>query len=442
MLLEVLPAAELVPPPTLVPARILRPVPTTIDQAGTILTAPPRIAQNDLNGARRWGMSRGAAILLFGFAIAFGTYVSITQRDVALVKWRKVLYHNEAPALPPGIGNNLPGPPTSVPLVALVEREIENTRAEDARDAQLAQNDLTKESAAASQKPAVAAVQKPRVAAAAVPAPVASPPHSVKPKAPVVASVAPPSREHANDPRVAEAVVSKPVEKTIPKPPDKPLVVTTAKPAAPPVAPPVVAAAKPAAPPAGPPIAKAEAPQPQPRPSVATEPSVDAIQRAAQACDKEDGTGCIHRQLTKPENLDRIEKAEQTAVLNASSAEPKAPVRERVTRGTVRAAAPASAAALHAAAPASAPTLRAAAPTAAPALHAAPPAAASAPSAAPTLFDAARKVVGPESAASAVRESAVGPAGESPSPKAAPAAVPPQRFAALTEDINRLYRGH
>src|SRR5579863_4835554 len=269
VLLEVLPAAELVPPPTLLPARILRPNPTTIDQAGTMLTAPPRLAQNDLNGARRWGMSRGAAILLFGFAIAFGTYVSITQRDVALVKWRKVLYHNESPALPPGIGNNLPAPPTAVPLVALVEREIENTRAEDARDAQIAQNDLTKESPAAARKPAAVAVQKP----AAAPAPVASPPHSTKPKAPVVVSVAP-SREHANEPRDAETVVSKPVEKTLPKAPDKPQVVTAAKPAARPVV-------------------KAEATQAQPRPSVPAEQRGDAIQRAAQACDKQDGTGCI-----------------------------------------------------------------------------------------------------------------------------------------------------
>jgi hypothetical protein len=424
VLLEVLPAAERVPPPTLLPARILRPNPTTIDQAGTILTAPPRPAQNDLNGARRWGMSRGAAILLFGFAIAFGTYVSITERDVALVKWQKVLYHNESPALPPVIGNSLPAPPTSVPLVALIEREIENSRAEDARDAQLAQNDLTKDSSssAAAQKPAAAAVQKP----AAAPAPVAAPPHAVKPKAPVVASVAP-SREPASEPRKVETAISTPVEKTLPKPPapDKPLVVTTAKPAAAPAAAstasPVVKAEAPPAPPA----------QPQPRPSMATEQRGDAIQRAAQACDKQDGTGCIRRQLTKTENIDRVEKAEQTAVLEASSAEPKAPMRERLTREPARAAAPASAPTLHAAVPASA---------AAPTLHAVAPAAVS--SAAPTLFDAARKAVAPEPPAPPVRESAAGPAGEPPPPKAAPVAAPPQRIAALSEDVLRLYRGH
>ncbi|QCP47715.1 hypothetical protein FAZ95_00080 [Trinickia violacea] len=353
-------------------------------------------------------MSRGAAILLFGFAIAFGTYVSITERDVALVKWRKVLYHNESPALPPGIGNNLPAPPTSVPLVALVEREIENSRAEDAKDAQIVQNDLTKESPAATPKPAAAPVQKP--AAAAPPA--VSPPRSTKPKAPVVASVVP-SREQANEPRNVETAVSKPVEKSIPKPPDKPLVVTAAKPAVPP-----------AAPPAAPPVVKADAPQAQPHPSVTTEQRGDAIQRAAQACDKQDGTGCIRRQLTKTENIDRVEKAEQTAVLETSRAEPKAPVRERLTREPVRAAAPASAPTLHAAAPAAAPA----------------PVPASA--AAPTLFDAARKALAPESAASPVRESVASPAGESPPPKAASAPASPQRFAALAEDVNRLYRGH
>jgi hypothetical protein len=408
VLLEVLPAAERVLPPALVPARILRPNPKTIDQAGNILTAPPRLAQNDLNGARRWGVSRGAAILLFGFAIAFGTYVSITERDVALVKWQKVLYHNESPVLPPGIGNNLPAPPTSVPLVALIEREIENSKAEDARDAQLAQNDLTKASQPAAQKPAAVAAQKPTPAVA----PVAAPPRAAKPKAPVVASAAP-SREPVSEPRKAETVVSKPVDKTIPKPPDKSLVVAAATPAPPPVAP----------------VVKADAPQAQPRPTVATEQRGDAIQRAAQACDKQDGTGCIRRQLTETGNIDRVEKAEQTAVLETSSAEPKAPVRERPKREPVRAAAPASAPALRAAAAASA---------AAPAPHAAAPAS----SPAPTLFDAARKVVAPEAAASQVRESAAGPAGEAAPPKVAPAAAPPQRIAALSEDVIRLYRGH
>ncbi|WP_207002492.1 hypothetical protein [Trinickia mobilis] len=373
VLLEVLPAAELVPPPALLPARILRPRPTTIDQTGTILTAPPRLAPGDLNGARRWGMSRGAAILLFGFAIAFGTYVSITQRDVALVKWQKVLYRNEPGALPAGIANNLPPPPTSVPLVALLEREIEKSRAEDAKDEQIVQNELTKANAAAAKKGA----------AATAPAAPVAPPHPAKPKAAAVASAAP-ARERASEPRKTETVVQKPADKPIQKPAEKPVVAAVERTA-------------------GPAVEKTEAPKAQQRATIASQPGGDAIQRAAQACDKQDSAGCIRRQLVRTEGIDRVDKSEQSGAIEAGGAEPKAAARERLTREPVRPVATAIA---------------------------------------PTPVAAARKVATPDLAASVVRGSAAGPAGESPQAKAPLAPVQRLAATAATEDFNRLYRGH
>jgi hypothetical protein len=380
VLLEVLPAAEIVPPPTLLPARILRPKPTTLDQAGNILSAPPRLAQNDLNGARRWGMSRGAAILLFGFAIAFGTYVSITQRDVALVKWQKVLFHNEPSTMPAGSASNQPQR-SSVPLVALLEREIEKSRAEDARDEQLAQNDLNKANAAKSAAPAPAAA-----------APV-TPARQAKPKAAASVASAAQNREHVSEPRKTETVVQKAPDKPVQKPMEKPADKPTDKPA---VATTVDRTPVPAAP------DKTEAPKPQPRANVASEQRGDAIQRAAQACDKQDSSGCIRRQLAKTENIDRIQKSsEQSATADAGNTETKTVPRERVTREPVRATAA---------------------------------------TVAPTPFEGARKPATPEAPASVVRETAAAPSSD-----AAPAKTPPapvQRLAAVTEDIARLYRGH
>src|ERR1700687_1207863 len=42
-----------------------------------------RRSVGDLNGARQWGLSRGGALILFGFAVAFGSYVSVPEDGAA-----------------------------------------------------------------------------------------------------------------------------------------------------------------------------------------------------------------------------------------------------------------------------------------------------------------------------------------------------------------------
>jgi hypothetical protein len=225
-LLDALPVAELVPPPTLVPARILRAPITPIapmDDAGTIVTAPTRIQPLDLNGARRWGMSRGAAILLFGFAAAFGGYVAITQRDVAQVRWQRILNPSAPRTLPSGIGSSVP-PPSPIPFIAMLEREIDRSRAEDAQDEQTVQKELANGSQAAAKKPEIAS-------AAAAPVPTPTPAHSPKPKAVALASVAP-GREHAAEPRGADKVVDKKTETLAARTPDQTADKLVEKPAA------------------------------------------------------------------------------------------------------------------------------------------------------------------------------------------------------------------
>ncbi|TKC89201.1 zinc ribbon domain-containing protein [Trinickia terrae] len=393
VLLEVLPAAERVPPPALLPARILTPDPRAIAQARTVLAARRRARPADLNGARRWGMSRSAAILLFGFAIAFGTYVSITERDVALVKWQKVLFHNEPGPLPAGIGNNLPAPPSPVPLVALMEREIAKSRAEDAKDAQIVRNDEAKASEAQ------AAAKKSQ----AVPAPVAAA-HPPKAKAAAVASAAPSREQRVSEPRKAETAppktVTATVAKAVQKPVEKPAVVAVEKP-------PVVTTEKPASAALEKTAETAPMPTPTPTPRAPRQANAangqrgDAIQRAAQACNKENSTGCIHRQLAKTESIDRVEKSDQSGVAEAVNAEPKTAPRERLTREPVRTAA------------------------------------ASAITAAPV--EVVRKAPPPDAAPVAMREASGSAVVEPAPPKSAPSVA--QRFA-VSEEINRLYRGH
>ncbi|ACC75432.1 hypothetical protein PPMP20_03135 [Paraburkholderia phymatum] len=49
----------------------------------------------DKTGAPDWSLSAGVAIVLFGFAIAFGTYVTLTAREAAQTQLRRFAKHEE-----------------------------------------------------------------------------------------------------------------------------------------------------------------------------------------------------------------------------------------------------------------------------------------------------------------------------------------------------------
>lgn len=80
------------------------------DAADTLPTYPPlfrrirprqrRIAAPTSVGTPDWKLSTGAAVVLLGFAIAFGTYITLTQRDAMQSRLRRIVTENELRAMP------------------------------------------------------------------------------------------------------------------------------------------------------------------------------------------------------------------------------------------------------------------------------------------------------------------------------------------------------
>ncbi|RKP45579.1 hypothetical protein [Trinickia fusca] len=103
---------------------------------------PRHFTQADPNGARRWGLSRGTAFMLFGFVLAFGTYIAIAEHENAQVKWRAVggSVAKRAPSDTTNTAVAPPNPATSDALVALLAQQIASVRDEDAADAERLRN--------------------------------------------------------------------------------------------------------------------------------------------------------------------------------------------------------------------------------------------------------------------------------------------------------------
>ncbi|WP_109482578.1 hypothetical protein [Paraburkholderia sp. C35] len=91
------------------------------------LAAPPTV------GAPDWRLSTGAAVVLIGFAIAFGTYITLTQRDAMQSRLRRIVSQNELRATP---HNDRPTIAERTQELARTLREqIETLRSRDATDA-------------------------------------------------------------------------------------------------------------------------------------------------------------------------------------------------------------------------------------------------------------------------------------------------------------------
>jgi hypothetical protein len=92
------------------------------------------------------------AVILFGFAIGFGTYVAMSEHDSAKARWRSVetarhIDEAHAGSAPDGEHDEAKGSPASTltspstnPLVALLKQQIDSARMDDATDAAHAKN--------------------------------------------------------------------------------------------------------------------------------------------------------------------------------------------------------------------------------------------------------------------------------------------------------------
>ncbi|MBN3767903.1 hypothetical protein [Burkholderia sp. Ac-20365] len=91
-----------------------------------------RLATPASVGTPDWKLSTGAAVVLLGFAIAFGTYITLTQRDAMQSRLRRIVTQNELRAMPrqerPTIADR------TQELARSLRNQIETLRGRDAAD--------------------------------------------------------------------------------------------------------------------------------------------------------------------------------------------------------------------------------------------------------------------------------------------------------------------
>ena len=108
------------------------PLPTYPPLFRRIRPRPHRIAAPTSVGTPDWKLSTGAAVVLLGFAIAFGTYITLTQRDAMQSRLRRIVTQNELRAMPrhdrPTIADR------TQELARSLREQIEALRSRDATD--------------------------------------------------------------------------------------------------------------------------------------------------------------------------------------------------------------------------------------------------------------------------------------------------------------------
>ena len=108
------------------------PLPTYPPLFRRIRPRPRRIAAPASVGTPDWKLSTGAAVVLLSFAIAFGTYITLTQRYAMQGRLRRIVTQNELRAMPrhdrPTIADR------TQELTRALREQIEALRSRDATD--------------------------------------------------------------------------------------------------------------------------------------------------------------------------------------------------------------------------------------------------------------------------------------------------------------------
>ncbi|HWT38884.1 MAG TPA: hypothetical protein VN289_21530, partial [Paraburkholderia sp.] len=81
-----------------------------------IRSKPGQIKQVNETGAPDWSLSAGVAIVLFGFAIAFGTYATLTEREAVQSQLHRFAKHEEPR---PAVQHERPSP--TIPAVEMAQ---------------------------------------------------------------------------------------------------------------------------------------------------------------------------------------------------------------------------------------------------------------------------------------------------------------------------------
>jgi hypothetical protein len=197
-----------------------------------ITPRPRRLKAPASVGAPDWSLSTGAAVVLLGFAIAVGTFITLTQRDAMQSRLRRIVSQNEQRAASrhdrPTITER------TQELARALRDQIEALRSRDAADAAIVAGAAANQSAnahsskLASSTPGLPSAPPP----AAVPAkkPPANLAANLPAKQPASQSTKPPTKQPISEPS-AKQLAAKPLAPPLPQPAPHARQVTSAAPA-------------------------------------------------------------------------------------------------------------------------------------------------------------------------------------------------------------------
>lgn len=109
------------------------PLPTYPPLFKRIRPKPRRLSAPASVSAPDWKLSTGAAVVLLGFAIAFGTYITLTERDAMQSRLRRIVGQNELRAAPRHDRASITD--RTQELARTLREQIEALRSRDATDA-------------------------------------------------------------------------------------------------------------------------------------------------------------------------------------------------------------------------------------------------------------------------------------------------------------------
>ncbi|HEV3104501.1 MAG TPA: hypothetical protein VGZ01_02280, partial [Trinickia sp.] len=98
-------------------------------------TLPRRLTPTDTNGARRWGLSFGVGLILFGFVFSFGAYVVIDEHESAKSLWSRAGDSDEHASGSSNADNRATQASSPSPVIETLQQQIASVHDENAADA-------------------------------------------------------------------------------------------------------------------------------------------------------------------------------------------------------------------------------------------------------------------------------------------------------------------
>jgi hypothetical protein len=180
-------------------------LPVTTTTTRYVAGLPRRLTPTDPNGARQWGLSFSLGVILFSFAVVFGTYVIVDEYETEQSLWARASNVNVDETVPTYASatavDQLAHEAASSPVVTTLEQQIASVHDENAADGAQLNAAPTRNGRTAPRVPTQALASTPHLAAQ---------PMSGKEHAPALPSIEPSAPMHAQAQTQVQAAAQMP----------------------------------------------------------------------------------------------------------------------------------------------------------------------------------------------------------------------------------------